>query len=299
MPQHRREVTVARAVLPVLPARRVTVYGAFGPLGAATADALHEGRQLTLTDVVSVDEAAQRPPFNRGAPLPHRVAGDHDYGVVDVSDGDAVLRAAEGADVLVNLSVLRRDPTLSFQVNAVGAYNVMVAALRNGIGRVVHTGPEIVSAATHGRYAGGYWANFDIPSRVPPRVGASLYFISKLVGLEICQVFADRTGIQIPALLYGNFRNPQDADDDILDGFPICVSWSDGAAAVRAAVEVEKLPGSLEIMTICADLPQRKVLNREAKELLGWTPRDDFQSFWRRSFDEPDTPRALRVRTPE
>lgn len=269
---------------PLAAPTRVVVFGAFGPLGSAVAAALQHEHRLRLTDVIPIDEAMKRPPFNRGAPTPRRLPGPHEYQVVDVTNPDEVAKAAEGMDAIVNLSCLRSDPGLAFRVNAVGAYNVMSAAVQHGIRRVVHTGPEIISAATTGRSASGYWADFDIPSQVPPRTGTLVYFVSKLIGLEICRIFAEEYQLDVPALLYGNFRNPDDADDDILDGFPICVSWRDGAQAVRKALTAPALPRPFEIMTIVADLPHGKVRNREAKELLGWQPQDRFARYWMRDF---------------
>ena len=42
-----------------------------------------------------------------------------------------MLAAAEGMDAIVNLSVIRPDPVLSFRVNMMGAYHVMQAAVRS------------------------------------------------------------------------------------------------------------------------------------------------------------------------
>jgi len=36
------------------------------------------------------------------------------------------MEAAEGMDAIINLSVVRRDPVLAFQVNTLGCYNVML-----------------------------------------------------------------------------------------------------------------------------------------------------------------------------
>jgi nucleoside-diphosphate-sugar epimerase len=265
--------------------RKAVVFGAHGPLGSAFVQVLEEEWnspvELLLTDVVTIDDAMARPLFNRGAPVPthherHRTA------VVDVRDFEQVWQATEGMDAIVNLTAGRRLPELAFGVNTLGTYNIMKAAVERGIRRVVHTGPEVLSSAGTGRAQAGYWPDFDVPADAPPRASTSAYFLSKQVGSEICRIFAEEHDMEVPALFYGNFRNPLDADDDILDGFPICVSWRDGADAVARALTTPHLKYPYEAMNIVADLPQRKLCNSVAKERLGWEPKDSFERFWTR-----------------
>lgn len=263
---------------------RVVVFGAHGPLGSALVenlDAAGSPVDLLLTDVVPVDVALARPPFNRGAPQPHANAS-HRTAVVDVRDFDQVWQATEGVDAVINLTAGRRLPEVAFGVNAVGTYNIMRAAVERGITRVVHTGPEVLSAAGTGRSQGSYWPDFRIPADAPPRASTSMYFLSKQIGSEVCRIFAEDHGLEVPALFYGNFRNPLDADPDILDGFPICVSWRDGADAVARALRTTNLRQPYEAMTVVADLPQDKVSNLVAKERLGWRPEDTFEQYWTR-----------------
>ena len=47
---------------------------------------------------------------------------------MDVWDYGQVREAMEGVDAVMNFTVLRHDDTLSFQVNTIGAWNVMKAA---------------------------------------------------------------------------------------------------------------------------------------------------------------------------
>ncbi|NJN81508.1 MAG: NAD(P)-dependent oxidoreductase [Caldilineaceae bacterium] len=87
-----------------------------------------------------------------------------DFGVefvsVDVADPGQVLRAAEGMDAIINLSVLRRDRKLAFDVNTLGCYNMMVAAREHGIRRVINTGP-------HFAVAGATYETFDFGVESP------------------------------------------------------------------------------------------------------------------------------------
>jgi nucleoside-diphosphate-sugar epimerase len=106
---------------------KLVLYGAGGPVAAAAIAELEQHHTLRLTDI--------RPPE-----VPHPRQGDadqagrwpsrphpkeHEFVAVDVTRPEQVLAAAEGMDAIVNLSVIRPDPVLSFRVNMMGAYHVM------------------------------------------------------------------------------------------------------------------------------------------------------------------------------
>ena len=77
----------------------------------------------------------------------------HEMIPVDVSDPDAVIRTAEGMDAIVNLSVLRPHRQIAFDVNTMGCYNMMRAAVAHGIRRVINTGPHFtVQGAPYERW---------------------------------------------------------------------------------------------------------------------------------------------------
>ena len=77
----------------------------------------------------------------------------HELIPVDVSDPDAVIRTAEGMDAIVNLSVLRPHRQIAFDVNTMGCYNMMRAAVAHGIRRVINTGPHFtVQGAPYERW---------------------------------------------------------------------------------------------------------------------------------------------------
>jgi nucleoside-diphosphate-sugar epimerase len=101
---------------------KVVIYGGNGMLGPHVVKALEGRVSLRITDLE---------PFETS----------HEMMPVDVADPEAVLRAAEGMDVIINLSVLRPHRKIAFDVNTLGCYNVMRAAVRNGIRRVINTGP--------------------------------------------------------------------------------------------------------------------------------------------------------------
>ena len=93
---------------------KVVIYGSNGQLGPHVVKALEGHVDLRLTDLEPFD-------------TPHEMMP------VDVSDPDAVTRAAEGMDAIINLSVLRPHRQIAFDVNTMGCYNIMRAAVEHGI----------------------------------------------------------------------------------------------------------------------------------------------------------------------
>ena len=150
----------ALPAVPSRPIRKVVVFGAGGPLASATAPLLAETHTVRLTDLRPLaDIIAAGQPQSEGAPLPTILGPPHETREVDVTDYDQVLAACAGMDAIVNCTVFRPESERAFKVNCLGAYNVMRAAVAQGIRRVVHTGPQMVMqeqiAATAGTPAWG------------------------------------------------------------------------------------------------------------------------------------------------
>lgn len=258
--------------------RRVTMYGAGGPLGAISATVLAPVHTLRLTDVRPIAELIGLPAQSPGAPIPSELPPPHEHQVVDVVDPEAVTTAAEGADALVNCTVVRRDPVGAFQVNVIGALNVMRAAVTHGIRRVVHTGPVLTLLA----HPAGYGAEFMLHDDLPPRPGDDLYFVSKFLGQEICRVYAEAHTLEVAALLFCSFVEPSQEPRKRREHYlPFAVSWADSARAVACALEVPSLPRPFEPFHILTDLPHGQYTNAKARTLLAWRPEDDLERQWR------------------
>ncbi|GIT18198.1 MAG: hypothetical protein CM1200mP39_10040 [Dehalococcoidia bacterium] len=70
-------------------------------------------------------------------------------------------------DAIINLSVLRPDRKLAFDVNARGCYNMMIAAREHGIRRLINTGPfYAVTGPTYERFDHGI--HVDVPHQPGP-----------------------------------------------------------------------------------------------------------------------------------
>ena len=169
---------------------KVLILGGNGMLGPWTIKALEGRHDLRVTDI----NDKPSPDFK------------HDYVKLDASDLDGVVEAAAGMDVIVNLSVLRQDRKLAFDVSTRGNYNMMVAARKHGIGRVVNTGPHFQTVGPQYEE----W-DFGLNPEVPPAPGTRLYALSKALGQEITRIYAERHGIQVLTLHYYNMMHSRHA----------------------------------------------------------------------------------------
>ena len=241
---------------------KVLILGANGQLGPYVVKALEGKHTLRLTDINDFDDTP------------------HEYIKVDVSDIDAVADVAEGMDAIINLSVLRWDPRLAFDVNAMGSYNAMSAAVKHGIRRVINTGP-------HYTFAGLPFERFDygLGPDIPPQPGTNLYGLTKSLGQEMCRIFTLEHDIYVLMLLFYNFKSPEGDSDVGQDLTPFNVSWTDAGEAFGPALEVdlETLPSRCEAFNIFTDLPHGKFSNEKAKRILGWQPTDNLEKYWTRS----------------
>lgn len=240
---------------------KVLILGATGQLGPHVVRTLAGRDDLRLTDVGEMYDSP------------------HEYRQVDVGDLDQVVAAAEGMDAIINLSVLRYDRQVAFDVNARGCYNTMVAAVTHGIRRVINTGPHFL-------LAGPTYEDFDhgLNPDMPPHPGTGLYPLTKSLGQEVCRVFTENHDVYVLCLLFYNFREIDDMSAVGQDFTPFSVSWEDAARAFPCALDIplETLPSRCEVFNIFADLPHGKFSNEKAKRILGWQPRDRLEQFWRR-----------------
>lgn len=259
------------------PVKNVVLFGAGGPVAAATAaELVRADYVLRLTDLRPLEDIArENNPQSPGAPVAGPLPIPHENRVVDVRDADSVRAACENMDAVINCTVVRTDPVEAFNVNTRGAYNVARAAVACGIRRVVHTGPQMLTL--HGR--NDYSWDYDVPGDAPTRPGLHRYGHSKFLGQEICRVFAEHHGLEVPVLLFNQFINPDISGQRL---HPMVVSWNDAARAIRAALEVPSLPSPCEEIHVTADVPHGRFSSRRAKEVLGWEARDGLEHLWHR-----------------
>jgi len=245
---------------------KVLLIGANGFLGPHVVRALAAEHELRITDI--------KPP---PADIREAFQG-HEFRDVDVTSAEQVLDAAGGMDAIVNLAVVRADPVLAFRVNTLGCWNVMQAAVRQGIRRVINTGP-------HFTVAGPCYEQWDhaIGPDVPPHPGTHLYPLTKSLGQEVCRLFAESHDVYVQEYLFYNFREAKELKPGA-GGVPFMLSWSDAGEVFRLglAIELAKLPSRCEVFFVFADVPQGKFLNDKVKRVLGFSPKDDVSVLWRK-----------------
>ena len=280
-----QEVLAPQDPVPSRTVRRVAIFGAGGPLGAALAQELAPRYRLRMTDARAIEDIFREgKPQKEGAPLPlpaERLEGcphgPHESRVVDVRDAAQVRDACTDVDAIVNCSVVRRDPADAFRVNTLGAYHLARAAVAHRIRRVLQTGPELLSLLGVGDYS---W-DYEVAGDPPTRPGCHLYAHSKFLGQETLRVFAEWHGLDVPNLLFSKFGH-----QEIGNGFyPMMVSWRDAARALRLALEVPSLPSPYEEFHVTAPLPHGRFRSDKLERLLGWQARDGLERFW-----QNDTP---------
>lgn len=245
----------------------VLLIGANGYLGPHVVKAIAPRHRLRITDIQPPDEEIRR------------THAEHEFQQLDVTDQQQVMRAAEGMDAIINLAVVRRDPTLAFRVNMLGCYHVMQAAVRHGIRRVINTGPHFTVAGP--TYEG---IDFGISPDVPPHPGTGLYPLSKSLGHEVCRILAEAHDIYVQDYLFYSLRETEELKTGA-GGVPFVVSWHDAAEAFRLGLEIDlkQLPSRFEGFFILGDVPHGQFRNDKAKRILGLRPRDEVAQLWRRA----------------
>lgn len=253
---------------------KVLILGGNGMLGPWAVRAMKDRHDILLTDI--------------NDPYPEYKG---EYQKLSADDVDGVVKAAEGMDVIVNLSVLRPHRKIAFDVNMMGNYAMMVAARENRIKRVITSGP-------HFQMVGQQYEDWDhdIKPEIPPAPGTRLYAHTKALGQEICRVFSERHGIQVITLLYYNMKHAWDLSGMEPGGpkyhndmVPFSTAWPDCGTAVRAAVEVpeERLASKNEAFFIFPDLPHRKYDNEKTRRVLGWKPKYHVEGLWNKEYRTP------------
>lgn len=268
----------------------VAVFGAGGPWGAAAYPELSERYTLRLADIAGLDAVLDRE--NRETHPEWTAPPDEpdEWVRCDVTAYGEVLETMRGCDAAINLTVNRTDPAKAFPVNAVGVYNIMKAADELGLERVLTTGP-------FGRrcgYEGDVRDEFGVPAGAPFRPGTDLYYLTKHLGYEVAEAFAE-AGLDVITLLVSRLR-PSDAydgrDDDVMMGFS--TAWGDLGTPLVRALEAPPMPHPNETFHICSELPMGRFSPGKAKRLLDWEPTAEFEEFYTRGCrsEEAANPRA-------
>jgi nucleoside-diphosphate-sugar epimerase len=192
---------------------------------------------------------------------------------VDIAAYDQVLEAARGVEAILNFTVNRGDPRLSFAVNVRGAYHVLRAAVELGIRKVVHTGPQLVVPE--------YQHEFDIEDP-PLRGGTGYYGLTKYLSMELCKAYARVHGLQVVCFLFAGLGDRPAGPVRERDFPPFCIVWEDLVEACRLAVELESVPDNYQWFNLHSYQGHGRYLLGKAARILGYRPLAPVEEFYRR-----------------
>ena len=196
---------------------------------------------------------------------------DPRYVPCDVTHPQQVHAAMEGMDAVVHLAIASgfegdyEDDDFNqrrFDVNVKGTWNVLNAAARAGVKRVVHTSSIMVVWG----YPPGIW----VASDAPPRPEGT-YATTKLLAEVLCQQAAKERGLSIVCL---RIAKPVDADDPALKTRRLRPQWIAFSELVRAYALALTAPDTgFEIITLVGDSSRRRWDLSKAERVLGYQPR--------------------------
>ncbi|CAN5759737.1 NAD(P)-dependent oxidoreductase [soil metagenome] len=248
--------------MPPLPkSTPILVTGAGGFLGRHLVDVLREEFSVTGFDV-------QNP------------QNDLDFIIGSVTDTEAIKKALTGMSSLVIGHMAPRapgvydTPEIPFDINVKATANLMEAAIKAGIRRVVLISSVSVIGRSH--QAGNFLSH-----ELPPSPD-SIYALTKTLQEEIVRYYHQNNGIEVAMLRPAYISLGDTLEDKYGRRFP-SVNWQfidprDIGLAVRAALAVENLVCETFHLMAGPEAEQRADIAYTMKRLR-WQPRFRFSEF--------------------
>jgi NAD+ dependent glucose-6-phosphate dehydrogenase len=187
---------------------------------------------------------------------------------VDLTDEDAVVELMEGIDTVVHLAG-EASPDAEWdsvlQSNIVGYRNVLEAARRTGVRRVVF------ASSNHAMGMYDRHEEWPVYPHHLPRPD-SLYGVSKVFGETLGRFYHDEHGLDVISLRIGwSSGDPMLADEEILHA--MWLSEDDTEQVFRRAIEAEVRYG---VYYAVSDNPNRRWDMTNTMLELGYRPRDSW-----------------------
>lgn len=193
---------------------------------------------------------------------------------VDIRDYQQVREAVEGMDAVLNFTVHRHDDVLSFQVNTIGAWNIMKAVADAHIKKVIHTGPALTLEY--------YSHDTDIPVDAPDAPSSEYYFVTKHLSNEIVKSFALQYKIHTVCYLFQGLAcrpTKQVSKTSIRD---FLIIYDDLSMACRHGLELSTVPGFYQAFNLHSHYGPGKYSLEKAERLLGYAPQEQWWNWQRR-----------------
>ncbi len=229
--------------------KEVLVTGAAGSIGTMLREAYAGRYALRLTDRTPVRELRVGEGFVPG----------------DVAVPDDMLRATAGVDAVIHLAgwPVEGDWPTVLAANIVGTHNVLEAARRNGVPRVVF--------ASSNHAVGFYRRDETIDHHVYPKPD-SRYGVSKVCGEALCSLYADRYGLSVFVVRIGH------AAPAPVDVRRLAIWTSPRDLAQLVAIGLEHPDVRFEIVYGISGNKRAWYDNANARR-LGYRPEDDSEAW--------------------
>lgn len=169
----------------------------------------------------------------------------------------------EGADAVVHLAGVSDEAPFPDLVegNILGTYNILEAARRTGVRRVV--------LASSNRLTGHYSTSEHLTPEMPPRPDG-LYGVSKVAVEALARLYVDKFGLDVVCLRIGSFEHePSEARH-----LATWLSPRDLAGFTVAAITVPD-PGFIAAYAVSGNTRGFW----EISQALGYTPQDDAETY--------------------
>ncbi|MFQ5427983.1 MAG: NAD-dependent epimerase/dehydratase family protein [Thermodesulfobacteriota bacterium] len=190
-------------------------------------------------------------------------------------------KASEGMDVVLHLAAATTDGTgISdeeyFNVNTVGTFNVLEAAARRKVKKVVYCSSVC---------AVGFRATPRLimeTDQCKPSDG--MYGTSKYISEKLCECYAAEHGMKVICLRTAMVVPKHDVT---APANPLARHWlgavhiDDVVEAFRLAIDNNTI--DFDIFHVCADNPKAKFDITKAKKILGFSPRHNLNEITRQS----------------
>ncbi|GAA3739943.1 NAD(P)-dependent oxidoreductase [Leifsonia bigeumensis] len=230
---------------------RVLLTGASGRMAAAIRPRLRE----MFDEVVLF----ARSPMDDPGANERSIAGD-------LADRDAVVRAANGVDVVVHLGGKADEAPFEeiAQANITGTYNVFEASRSAGVRRVVY-------ASSH--HVTGFHSVETMVDETSPVRPDTIYGVSKVFGEALGRLYTDKWGLEVVCLRIGVCRERPENSDQLRTW----LSVPDSISLVEAAISAD-LPERFWVVYGVSNNSRRFWRDGSARA-LGFSPQDKADDF--------------------
>jgi uronate dehydrogenase len=228
---------------------QVLITGAAGAIGTC----LREGLGPLVEELVLTDVRALEP-----------VAGER-FVQADLSDRDAMVRAAEGVDAVVHLGAVPNETRFDELVgpNLVGTFNVFEAARLSGV-------PRVVFASSN--HATGFYPLDQTLGGDEPTRPDGLYGVTKVYGEAVGRLYVDKFALDVVCVRIGSFaERPRQLRE--------LATWLSYGDAVRLFAACLSAPAVGFRVVYGASANTRRFWDLTPALELGYEPQDDAERF--------------------